>query len=993
MAQIPSSQGAPQFSNIAAQDALPLIGSLSRENGQTVLNYIDAELAKLFEDRNILLAEGGTITWSTTTNNLTFSAALKLHINSQIAGGSPTVVDLTSTTRAFSADNRMLYAVVNRTAGTATVTADATTLPSVVAANVEVFLLAKRVSGQIYFRNGFTLANGQTAILGRHGSVIDTEFVINDSTDPTKQLAFDAAGTTGTKTTITGSQTANRTQTLQDATDTFVYRATTDSLSNKQLAYSSSTDSSTTGSNTTLASFSTGIVRLTNASLVSLSGIPNGATGLSIIVENKTGNSIVVNNEEATATATNRIQTGTNGNVSMANNASFLFVYDATTSRWQLVGGTGSGSGGGSGKNYLSAITTSQSSTPNIGNGDFSSGSTTGWSLGTVGTLTNGIPTGTPTFGSGASGNLSISTVSSGQLAGSYSLSYASSAATTQGNMLASDAFYIDKEDQAKVLGFKFYYEAQTNPSNGNFSGTSSNSFAVAAWDVTNSAWLPLAGNFSMTQSSGVGIASGTFQTASNTTQIRFVMYNANASAGAITMYFDDFFVGPQIIPQGAIVTDWQAYTPTVAGQGSATFSFNTAYWRRVGDDLELRGFLASNVAGSGASNLTLSLPSGLVMDTAKISASSPTVLPGYGTISNPNNTFIMPSGASTTTIFFYKNGTALQVLTGSDLTSSTSIEWAIKVPITGWSSNVQMSNDTDTRVITFRANASGTTTINSGSATPAIVSFGSTVFDTSGSWNGSTTYTIPVSGYYKITSQLTYNISTISSNVFLDNFINKNGISTGYNRILIPNLTGFYSHTVTVYQKFNAGDTISCSVVNANASTITANVHNDVNLTFLQIERASGPSVIAATETVAAKVNNSGGTTIAASSVDTKVTYNTIVKDTHGAFSTVNNRFTAPISGWYSVKASVRFDIASWTALDRHDMLLYKNGGSSQYLKSDLLPITSSYYPGSLTGTTEIYLIAGDYLEIFVRQPSGTTRNLLIDSTVNFASFVRIGN
>ena len=88
---------------------------------------------------------------------------------------------------------------------------------------------------------------------------------------------------------------------------------------------------------------------------------------------------------------------------------------------------------------------------------DFENNSTTGWSLGTVGTLTNGIPTGSPTFGSGASGNLSISVVSSGQLAGAYSLSYASSAATTQGNMFASSAYTIDAEDQAKVLTFKFY--------------------------------------------------------------------------------------------------------------------------------------------------------------------------------------------------------------------------------------------------------------------------------------------------------------------------------------------------------------------------------------------------------------------------------------------------------------------------------------------------------------------------------------------------------
>ena len=987
MAQIPSSQGAPQFSNIAAQDALPLIGSLSRENGQTVLNYIDAELAKLFEDRNILLAEGGTITWSTTTNNLTFSASLKLHINSQIAGGSPTVIDLTSTTRAFSADNRMLYAVINRIAGTATVTADATTLPSVVAANIEVVLLAKRISGQIYFRNGFTLANGQTAVLGRHGSVIDTEFVINDSTDPTKQLAFDAAGTTGTKTTVVSSQTTNRTLTLPDATDILVGKATTDSLSNKQVAYSSSTDSSTTGSNTTLASFTSGVVRLTNASLVSLSGIPGGTTGLSVIIENKTGNSIVVNNEEATATAANRIQTGTNGNISMANNASFLFVYDATTSRWQLVGGTGSGSGSGSGKNYLSAITTSQSSTPNTGNGDFSSGSTTGWSLGTVGTLTNNIPTGTPTFGSGASGNLSISTVSSGQLAGSYSLSYASSAATTQGNMLASDAFYIDTEDQAKVLSFKFYYKAQTNPTNGNFSGTNSNSFAIAAWDVTNSAWLPLTGNFSMTQNSGVGIASGTFQTASNTTQLRFVVYNANASAGAITMYFDDFFVGPQIIPQGAVTTDWQVYTPTVAGQGSATFSFNTAYWRRVGDDLELRGFLATNAAGSGASNLTLSLPSGLVMDTAKISASSPTVLPGYGTISNPNNTFIMPSGASTTTIFFYKNGTALQVLTGSDLTSSTSIEWAIKVPITGWSSNVQMSSDTDTRVVALSANASGTTTI-AASSVDTKINYNTAIRDTHGAFSTSTnTYTIPVTGWYKVRASVRFDTASWTQGDRHDMLLYKNGGSSGYiNSWLVPYTGSYYPGSLdgerTDY--YNAGDTIDIRV--RQPAGTTRNILADSSINYLMIERLSGPSVIAASETVAVRYSSSSGQSIAASTDDVfKPTTKEI--DTHGAFNTSTGIFTVPVSGLYSLNGLVTFNDFGGS------------NGSSVYMKAFG---AVGVFTWTVTGISAKWgcgvnrtarLKAGDQISFTISQFTGAGKALVTDANFNYIDIVRVGN
>ncbi len=63
----------------------------------------------------------------------------------------------------------------------------------------------------------------------------DTTFSIQDNADPTKEIQFDAAGTTGTKTTITGSQTSDRVLTMPDASDTIVGKATTDTLTNKTI--------------------------------------------------------------------------------------------------------------------------------------------------------------------------------------------------------------------------------------------------------------------------------------------------------------------------------------------------------------------------------------------------------------------------------------------------------------------------------------------------------------------------------------------------------------------------------------------------------------------------------------------------------------------------------------------------------------------------------------------------------------------------------------
>lgn len=206
MSVISSTRGNPQASDVAVQTATPMLGGASREDLQTVISSVDAEAAKLFEDRNIQLVDGGLITFTGTA--LQFTEALKLHINSQVAGGAPTVIDLAATTRSLSASGRMLYAVINRSAGTAVVTADATTLPAVTSANQEVVLIAKRVDAgdgtqRCYFRNGSTYNAGNTARLGSSGSGSGSGEIneIANSSDATNWVASGAGITVATTTT------------------------------------------------------------------------------------------------------------------------------------------------------------------------------------------------------------------------------------------------------------------------------------------------------------------------------------------------------------------------------------------------------------------------------------------------------------------------------------------------------------------------------------------------------------------------------------------------------------------------------------------------------------------------------------------------------------------------------------------------------------------------------------------------------------------------
>lgn len=76
-------------------------------------------------------------------------------------------------------------------------------------------------------------------------SLSDATSAIVDSIDPTKKILFDAGGTTGTTTTITSAQTANRVITLPNATTTLLGTDTTQTISNKTLSTNTIDNSNT----------------------------------------------------------------------------------------------------------------------------------------------------------------------------------------------------------------------------------------------------------------------------------------------------------------------------------------------------------------------------------------------------------------------------------------------------------------------------------------------------------------------------------------------------------------------------------------------------------------------------------------------------------------------------------------------------------------------------------------------------------------------------
>jgi hypothetical protein len=534
------------------------------------------------------------------------------------------------------------------------------------------------------------------------------------------------------------------------------------------------------------------------------------------------------------------------------------------------------------------------------------------------------------------------------------------SAANRQGEGFSYD-FSIDPSDKGKVLQCSFEYLIS--------SGTyADNDMSVWIYDVTNAVLIQPA-PYLIKNSGIIEKFAVEFQTSSNSTSYRLIIHTGSTSASAYTIKFDNFMLGPEAKLYGSAITDPVAYTPTFTGLGTVT-GINFVSWRE-GANLLVKGTFTTGTPtatearislgfGGGDSNVTAlsTLPTLSAAGTTEVTNFSSTVYKISALIEPSVSYITMGNQASTVGGLSKQNGNAL-------FGASVTVSLLLKIPIQGWSSSQIMSSDASSRTVIFSGYVASNQALTANVTNLPLTSSK----DSHAAWTGST-YVVPVPGDYQIAATLLANATGGTMQAYVN--------AAAVKQMMTINTTEYVSSAITL-ENLKAGDIVS---FRSNATQTVAGV----STAFVSISRISGPSQIAASESVSALYTGAPPTGTLNGSLN-NVTFGTKVKDSHNAMSGAT--YTVPVSGTYSISATVA--IIGTRVLGSTDQLnILVNGASIASNIQNAGGAIGTQYP--LSSVLSYPILAGQTVTVQVAT-SSTTPSYDITATRAYFSIIRTGN
>lgn len=593
-------------------------------------------------------------------------------------------------------------------------------------------------------------------------------------------------------------------------------------------------------------------------------------------------------------------------------------------------------------------------------------------------------PSGTFTASSG-SGTFAISTSSSSPLFGSNSfLLTKSSGASRQGRAIERtivlDAGYRTKMLKTRIdytiVSGTFVAGSNTTDSSliwyvGQFNGTTwtytePSTFKMFSNSITNSDWVE-----------------GEFQVNSDTTQLKLIGFISESANSAWVVKAEVGFRLSTFLA-GTTISDWTSFNPTGSWVSNTTY---TGMWRRVADTLELKYRLSLTGAPTAAS-LTLNLPSGLNIDSAKaltlvneqnkvgfakfndqgvnqydgdVSISSATALSVFTkrTLTGANPVFIDHPAVNATSPFTW---------------GSTDTLWAEAsgIPIQGWASSTQQSDGYDGRQIGARYYNSASSI--SGSA--STITFTTREQDDTNSYSGGT-YTAPSPGWYRISAglQLLYT-SAADVNNSIAIFVDGSERTRTQSNTQRTTSNDYLKVDDTIYLR--AGQLVT---IRASSSGSSPSINSDNARNFFSIVKSQAPTTISATELVAS-IHGTTSQTITAGGTRFIVDASTKLLDTHGLVTTgASWKFTAQYPGLYEVKYVSSHASVTLTTGASLNAELYKNGSFYKPVAIYAHQAATATSP-TISGSVNVWLNSGEYID--VRESVGGSVNAVInDATI----------